>query len=100
MSEHHEILDCSLSPPELANRRVAWTDLEPLVVDRTRTEEGFRVRFQREPGVSESLRALVEAEGDCCGWASWEMADEEAYSVLQVNGPPEKIGTLAAAFGL
>ncbi|MDQ6898306.1 MAG: hypothetical protein M3072_02145 [Candidatus Dormibacteraeota bacterium] len=100
MHEQEEVLGCSLSTPELADRRVAWTDLEPLVVERTRTAEGFRLRFRRERGVSESLRFLVEAERDCCSWAAWELADEEAYSVLQVTGPPGNIAGLAAAFGL
>lgn len=100
MDDQQEIRGCTLSNPELIDRRAAWKDVEPALVDRVRTEEGFRVRFRSDPGVAERLRALVDAEGDCCGWASWELADEEDYAVLQVNGPRERIASLAVAFGL
>lgn len=58
------------------------------------------MRFRRDPGVPESLRALARAEGECCGWASWEVAHEEGYTVLRVTGPPERIANLANAFDL
>ena len=100
MDERQDVVGCSLSAPELVERRTAWKDVEPSLVDRVRTEDGFRVRFRRDPGVAESLRVLVDAEGDCCGWASWDVADERDHAVLQVTGPPERIASLASAFGL
>lgn len=95
-----ETLGCSLSRDELVDRRAAWGDVEPAVVDRQRTEDGFRVRFQAQLRVTADLRALAAAEQSCCGWASWAVTEEDGYAVLEVTGPPGDIGKLAAAFGL
>ncbi len=43
---------------------------------------------------------VVAAERDCCGWARWEVTDEGDCSVLEVTGPPGRIGRLASAFGI
>ncbi len=85
---------------DLAARLDAWRGLEAARVDGQRTEGGFRVRFRGEPTVYESLRTLVAAERDCCGWARWEVMEEDGWSVLEVAGPPGRIGALATAFGL
>ena len=58
------------------------------------------VRFQGPPRIHASLRSLAAAERDCCEWAMWEVVGEGDYAVLQVTGPPGRIGRLAAAFGL
>jgi len=100
MNDDPPIPGCALSAPELFDRRAAWRDVAPALVDGVRSPGWFRARFRPDPGVPESLRALIDAEGDCCGWASWTLADEEEYSVLEVTGPPERILSLAAAFGL
>lgn len=100
MDEQHNLLGCSLSAPELVDRRSAWGEVEPAILDRTRIDGGFRVRFHPDPKVRRSLRALVDAESGCCGWASWELTDEADHSVLRVTGPPERMGGLAEAFGL
>lgn len=100
MDEQRITLECTLSTDELLDRRAAWSDLAATLVDRAWTDKGFRLGFRREAGVPESLRALVVAERNCCGWASWTLTDEGDCSVLEVTGPAEKIATLAAAFGL
>jgi hypothetical protein len=100
MDEQTEVFGCSLSAAELADRRGAWEAVVAARVDGVRNEGGFRVRFRGDSGVSESLRALVAAEQECCGWASWEVVDEGDCSVLEVSGPPGRIGALATAFGI
>ena len=91
-------LECTLGPEELVDRGAAWGDVAAAVVDRVRTENGFRARFRRSPAISDALGALVAAERDCCGWASWALSDEGNCVVLEVTGPPDRIGALAAAF--
>ena len=91
-------LECTLGPKELVDRRAAWGDVAAALVDRVRTENGFRARFRRSPDISDALRALVAAERDCCGWASWALSDEGNSVVLDVTGPPDRIGALVAAF--
>ena len=100
MDEQSGALECSLSAAELAGRREAWEAVAAARVQAVRNEGGFRVWFQSQPGISESLRFLVAAERDCCGWASWEVIDEEDWAVLEVTGPPDRVGALASAFGL
>ncbi len=100
MEEQPSIPGCSLPDDELRSRREAWNQLASAIVDRARTDGGFKVRFERADGVSESLRDLVAAERECCEWATWAVAEEGGHSVLEVGGPPDRVGTLAAAFGL
>ena len=89
-----------MSPVNLAARLDAWRALEAARVDGLRREAGFHVRFRGEPSVCESLRTLVAAERDCCGWARWEVVEEDGWAVLKVTGPPGRIDALASAFGL
>lgn len=99
MEEQPELV-CSLAPEQLVDRRAAWDDVAAALVDRVRTDNGFRLRFRRSTDTSQTLRALVTAERDCCGWASWALTDEGDCLVLEVTGPAERIGALAAAVGL
>lgn len=100
VDQHQGIAGCSLTPLELVDRQAEWQDVAPAVIDRGPVEGGFRVRFRQDPGVAEALRALVAAEGGCCGWASWRLTDQGACIVLEVTGPADRIGSLATAFGL
>ena len=100
MDQQPEVFECSLSAAELEDRRAAWEAIAATRVDGVRNEGGFRVRFRSQSGISDSLRALVAAERDCCGWARWEVIDDGDCSVLEVSGPPGRIGALASAFGL
>lgn len=100
MDEQPDILGCSLSTTEVEDRRKARQAVAAALVDGERNDSGFRVRFRAEPGLSEVLRALVAAERDCCAWGRWEVTDEGDCSVLEVTGPPGRIGTLASAFGI
>jgi hypothetical protein len=100
MDEQRGVFGCSLSAAELADRRQAWEAMAAARLDGVREEGRLRVRFRGQPGVPESLRALVVAERDCCGWARWEVTAEGDASVLEVSGPPGRIGALAGVFGL
>lgn len=100
MDDQPDVPGCNLAAPDLADRRAAWARVEPAVVARVRTAEGFRVTFRADPGVANAIRLLAGAEGDCCGWATWRVLDRADATVLDVAGPPDGIAGLAAAFGL
>lgn len=100
MDDQQEIPGCTLSGREVVDRRAAWEELAPAIIDRARTAGGLRVRFRRDPRAVELLHALVDAEGECCGWAAWELVEEDTCAVLRVTGPAEKMAGLARAFGL
>ncbi len=100
MDDQLEMLECTLSATEMADRRAAWAALKAARVDSMPSEAGFRIRYRSQPGISESLRTLATAEGACCGWADWEVSEEGGFAVLEVTGPAGKIGVLADAFGL
>lgn len=70
------------------------------MVERVRTPDGFRLVLRAEPGIGDSLRALVAREQQCCGWASWAVSDDGRQLVLDVTGPAPRIDNLAGAFGL
>lgn len=70
---------CSLSAPELAERRRAFSAL-PLVDD-----TGGRVRYRDEPGVEDALRDLIRLESECCPGVRFELTREEGMVVMTVS---------------
>ncbi|MGH7545519.1 MAG: hypothetical protein ACREKI_04980 [Gemmatimonadota bacterium] len=81
---------CELSPGELELRRAAL--LPGLVEHAVRREEladGFRWRFEPEPGLLGRIAAVVEAERNCCRFLRFRLEiepDGGAFS-LEVTGP-------------
>jgi hypothetical protein len=98
MSTSPSSLPCQLPKPNRDERVRAWRSLALLVVQRDRTEAGFRIVF--EHAALRQLEALVCAERSCCGWATWSVRSDPSHAVLDVTGPPEPLAALAAAFGL
>jgi hypothetical protein len=91
-------LPCQLSEPDRNERARAWRSLVGLAILRDRTEAGFRIVFDHD--ALGQLEALVSAERSCCGWATWSATSDPPHAVLDVTGPAEPLGALAAAFGL
>lgn len=100
MKQQPAAIACTLSINDLADRRASWIAVQENLVQRVRTEAGFQLRFRRNPGLSQSLDALVAAERDCCGWAEWTLSEAGDHLILEVTGPAERIGPLAGAFGV
>lgn len=69
---------CSLTAPELAERRRAFAQL-PLI-----DEAGGRLRYRDEPGVEDKLRELIRLEAECCPTIRFELIREEGDLVLTV----------------
>lgn len=89
---------CLLPAAELTQRSRTWRDLAPLILNRERIQDGFRICFH--PSTTQELEALVAAERSCCGWATWVVSATPSTTVLEVRGPPEQVAALAASFGL
>ena len=70
---------CSLTAPELAQRRAAFA-LLPLVED-----TGAALRYRDEPGVEEALRDLIRLEAECCPGVRFDLAREEGTLVLAIS---------------
>jgi hypothetical protein len=45
------------------------------------------LRFRPEPGVRERVEAIAAAEGDCCGFLSFEVADAHEAITLTIVAP-------------
>ena len=94
-----ELIGCTLSSPELGDRRRAWEELSTSVVGRRRIERGFEVAYADGPQVGERLAGLARAEGGCCAWAAWAVRRSGDRWVLEVTSDRAEIEGLAAAFG-
>lgn len=70
---------CSLTAPELAERRRAFAAL-PLIED-TPT----RLRYRDGPGVESSLRELIRLEAECCPDIDFALERKEGELVLTIG---------------
>lgn len=82
---------CTLTPDQLARDR---DDLLPgllaSAVGRESVAEGFRWRFEPQPGLLERIGSVLEAEHRCCAFLEFrlEVGAGEEPIYLQVSGPP------------
>ena len=70
---------CSLTAPELAERRRAFAAL-PLIDD-----SGGRLRYRDVPGVEQTLRDLIRLEGECCPGIDFALTRERDELVLTLS---------------
>ena len=77
---------CSLTAPQLRERRERWHELGSRAGIRVdRTGHGLSVVFQNLPRVSDELTELARLERECCKFADWTVRDSGAHVVLDVT---------------
>ena len=91
---------CTLGPADLAAQCSRWERLAArAMTGRAQTADGLRLRFRREPGTEEELRALAAAENECCPWAAWTVWADAGQIVLDVrSASAQGIATLHGMF--
>ncbi len=88
---------CTLQPPELSDRLVAWKRLSECALrERRPTASGMQLVFYAEQGVERELRELARLEADCCSFADWKVERREDALVLDVTAPPERVPAVRA----
>jgi len=77
---------CSLTPAGLAEQGARWQRLAArAMTQHILTAAGVRLCFRGEPGVEEELRQLVDAESQCCPWASWTLHESAGQLVVEAR---------------
>ncbi len=78
---------CSLSSVELGRREQTWTTLAAAALRaKIAIPNGVRLEFVADHDVAHALLDLVQAERECCGWASWSLSQTAAATVVEVRG--------------
>ena len=92
-------ISCRLSAEDLVERQDAWQAVRARVevVDRTRFDGGFRLELRGHDDDLEEVARLVDAERECCDWASWRLERKPGNTTLTVSGDEELIAPLATA---
>lgn len=92
------LIACELSPNELGSRRAALLPgLVEHAVSREELADGFRWRFEPEPGLLGRIAAVVDAERSCCRFLGFRLEiepDGGAFS-LEVTGPEGTVAFLS-----
>ena len=98
--ELSELVACTLIDADLKTQRERWINLgENFGLGRHETADGLRLTFKDHPAVETELRALVEVENECCGWAAWsvERGDDGAL-VMAARSQDDGIAALHGMF--
>ena len=94
---------CTLDPDEGSLRLRRWQKLAAQGQEPAhRNCDVLEVRYRREPGVCEELKALVGAERGCCSFVEWRVVLDAGQPVLRISsrpGAPGGVRPFAALFG-
>lgn len=81
-----EPIACSLPAAALREREQMWSRLAATALRRrVATPSGVRLEFVADHVVAHQLLDLVQAERECCGWASWNLSQSAAETVIEVS---------------
>jgi DNA-binding transcriptional MerR regulator len=89
---------CTLTPDAVGDRVADWRAMLGGALGREETAGGVRVRFDRATDVAR-LAALVAAETECCGWATFAITIGPDEVVLEVSGPAGGRDAIVATLG-
>jgi hypothetical protein len=98
--EELPVIACALGAEDLAERRERWRRLvETALLERVEIASGVELRFRREPGVEEEVRALAGLERECCRFASFDVDGAAETVTLAVRSSGDGVGAAREIFG-
>ncbi|HKX75925.1 MAG TPA: hypothetical protein VJR05_11125, partial [Acidimicrobiia bacterium] len=74
---------CSLDAGETRSRAEEWAGLAGLVLGVEQSDQMLTIRFSAT--AEDELMRLVEAEGQCCSFARWDLAEAGEEVILTVT---------------
>ena len=90
---------CTLTGTDLKTQRERWNRVCGEAGTRLiETEDGVRVVFANQPGVTDELRALVAVENECCSWARWTVSFEGDAGLMDARARGDGIAILHDMF--
>jgi hypothetical protein len=95
-----ELVACTLTETDLKTQRERWINLgENFGLGREEADDGLRLIFENHPAVEAELRALVEVENECCGWAAWSVErSEDGTLVMAARSQGDGVAALHGMF--
>jgi hypothetical protein len=90
-----------LTPEAIKARREGLLPgLAARAVERTATDDGYRLGFTADKEILQSIANVIDAERRCCRWLSFSLtvAPDGGAIVLTLSGPPGAREFLAALF--
>jgi hypothetical protein len=84
-----EPLACSLRGDDLANRRSWLAEIAERALAVERSARGVTATFPNDAALEAELRALAEAEAECCAFLSIEVRRADGVVELDVAGPTD-----------
>ncbi len=92
---------CTLAEPELRRRGRDWRAvIDEALVEKVPVPGGVRLTFRPGRSVVDDLVALVHAERQCCGWASWSLTSAADATVVEVSAEGDEAETVRGLFGV
>jgi len=81
--ELSELVACTLNGTNLKTQRERWINVaKNFGIARNETADGLSLAFNDHPAVATELRALAEAENECCSWAAWSVERSEGGALV------------------
>jgi hypothetical protein len=92
-------LACSLRGGDLADRQRWLTDVQRRALAVERSPNGMTLTFSHDAGLEAELRALAEAEAECCGFLRLGVRRVGESVELTVTGPAATQPIIHEMFG-
>lgn len=90
---------CSLTPPELSDRRAMWERLCRRALREQRAiATGMQLVFAAQEGVEDELHELARLEARCCAFADWRVSRRDESVVLDVTAFGDAVDAVRALF--
>jgi hypothetical protein len=89
---------CTLEADEARQRSRAWSSLTPHLRGVERSKDRLIAHFGPDDQAKTQLDRLVEAESQCCGFVTWELADQGDELTLIITGDEFNLEAMAESF--
>ncbi|HEV3471876.1 MAG TPA: hypothetical protein VG408_01545 [Actinomycetota bacterium] len=80
---------CTLEATEMVERIAAWREISSKAISRDVAPDRITSVYPSDPDIVRRLRALIEAEAECCTFLRFTIEERSAETTVQLSFPED-----------